>query len=239
MRAYDIAAKESKFATTLTDSSGFKWSSTVGIFNYCKLLYGKKDHFIGNVIRKQRIVLHETFGILQGDIAQLTTNTVSVPFVIARDGTVYQLFDPEYCAYHLGPPSKGSGDTYSNKDMSFSSIGIELSGIGPLTAKGNTLVDIYGQDYCLLTDTDYYTKTDFRGYKYYTNFTSAQLKSLDTLLLDLCRKYNIVHSFVPPEERFTKDVKAAQQAGISCHANWRQDKSDIAPNLDFSLISGE
>lgn len=237
MRILTLASKEADFSKNLTDSSGFKWKETVGTFDYCRQLYGKTDYFYPQLIRKKRIIIHGTAGECKGDIAQLSQpgNHVSVPFVIARDGTVYQLFDPEACAYHLGPST-----LYANKDMSFSSIGIELSNLLCLTLKGNTLVDSYGKDYCTLADTEHYVKIPaFRGYSYYASFTIEQYRALDTLLLDLCRKYHIVHSFIPLEERFDVNIKQAQLAGISHHANWRKDKYDMADGVfDFTRISG-
>src|SRR4051812_26987653 len=54
--------------------------------------YHKAEH------PKERILLHFTAGNLASDIEALTQNKrhVSVPFVIARNGTIYQLFSSKY-----------------------------------------------------------------------------------------------------------------------------------------------
>ncbi len=54
--------------------------------------------------KKERIVLHFTAGNVRSDMITLTTQDrhVSVPFVIARDGTIYQLFSSKFWSGHLG-----------------------------------------------------------------------------------------------------------------------------------------
>ena len=54
--------------------------------------------------KKERIVLHFTAGNVRSDMITLTTQDrhVSVPFVIGRDGTIYQLFSSKFWSGHLG-----------------------------------------------------------------------------------------------------------------------------------------
>src|SRR5687767_2033322 len=55
---------------------------------------GRTNYFYPATHTKERIVLHFTAGNLRSDMQSLTTQGrhVSVAFVIARDGTIYQLF---------------------------------------------------------------------------------------------------------------------------------------------------
>jgi N-acetylmuramoyl-L-alanine amidase len=64
---------------------------------------------------KKKIILHFTLDYLKGDIATLTTNHVSVPFVVGRSGLIYNLFASKYWSYHLGPGASG-GNTAMSKD---------------------------------------------------------------------------------------------------------------------------
>src|SRR5688500_17619088 len=59
---------------------------------------------------KERIVLHYTAGNLRSDLSALTRQDyhVSVPFVIARDGTIFQLYSSKYWSGNIG---KGIGNT--------------------------------------------------------------------------------------------------------------------------------
>ena len=76
---------------------------------------------------KTAIVLHYTAGQLKGDIPTLTTTDydVCVAFVLARDGTLYRLFDEKYWSYHLGKGCVG-GDTVNSKRT----VAIEISNFG-------------------------------------------------------------------------------------------------------------
>src|SRR5215218_5993909 len=78
---------------------------------------------------KKRIVLHYTAGRLESDMSTLTqTNQhISVPYVIGRDGTIYQLFSPKQWSGHIG---KGLGNEGTANAQDKSSIGIEISNYG-------------------------------------------------------------------------------------------------------------
>jgi N-acetyl-anhydromuramyl-L-alanine amidase AmpD len=59
------------------------------------------------------MVLHFTAGNLSGGMSALTTQDrrVSTAFVLARDGTIYQLFSSKYWSGHIGA---GIGNTGTN-----------------------------------------------------------------------------------------------------------------------------
>ena len=93
---------------------------------------------------KQRIVIHYTAGQLRSDMSALTRNDfhVSVPFVIARDGTIYQLFPSKFWSGHLG---KGLGNTNTGNAEDKCTIGIELSNYGFLTQVSDNLETYYSR----------------------------------------------------------------------------------------------
>ncbi len=182
---------------------------------------------------KERIVLHFTAGYLKGDIAYLSRPNihVSVAFVIARDGTIYNLWKSSFWSYHLGAKAVGG-----NQKMSRSSIGIELSNIGPLVRHGDELHSIYGAPYCALDENEFYAQAPFRGFEYYATFTPAQYESLAGLLRYCVRRYGIPKNFLPQEKRFLTLPDVADFRGIVSHINFRQDKYDIGPALDWQRV---
>ncbi|MEZ4850366.1 MAG: hypothetical protein R3B93_17485 [Bacteroidia bacterium] len=97
-------------------------------------------------------MVHYTIGHVKGDITTLTPamprgypnnkNRLSVAYVIARDGTIYQLFHSAYWAFHLG-----TGAVAMAIRPPHSVDHIELSNFGPLklSRDGTTLETVYSQ----------------------------------------------------------------------------------------------
>jgi N-acetylmuramoyl-L-alanine amidase len=202
---------------------------------------GYQGYFYPQKFDKKRIVLHFTVGHLHGDISSLSDPNrghVSTAFVLARDGSTYQLFSSYYWSYHLGRGALGGNGTKS-KD----SIGIEISNYGPLVKKGANLETVYsrrpGHDvYCSLEDKDQYIELDtpFRGYKYYTAFTDEQYDNLIILLRYLTARYDIPRTFVDENSRHETTLASATMSGIITHVNSRKDKVDIGPAFDWARV---
>lgn len=233
MRYKKIADIEAGFRKTLS-AGGRTFKRTEGVFPYVVGLQAPKNtHYLEKKLKKNLIVCHNTCGVLTGDIATLTEKTVSTAFVLARDGTAYQLFHPDYSAYHLG-----IGEGYKNSECSFSSIAIEISNMGPLKRVGSNLVDIYGKDYCTLADTAAYDAVSYRGYDYFASYTDEQCATLRQLLADLCQKYAIPNKLLPEAVRFESVPKTVLggAAGIVSHVNFRKDKLDLAPNFKWERV---
>lgn len=248
MKASGIFNHENAFQNTGLDSAGKKFILTDEIVTIkstgekltlidCKRENNDDSFYFKESIPKKKIILHYTMGYLKGDIATLTTNQVSVPFVIARNGKIYNLFASKYWSYHLGPNASGG-----NTAMSKSTIGIELSNIGPLKKIGNNLVTTYSDNdiYCKLDEIEYYTflPNAYRNYKYYATFTNAQYKSLVLLLKFLTEKYNIPYTLISEANRYQKmdDNTFTLYNGIASHVNCRTDKTDIGPAFDWASI---
>ncbi len=121
MKALSIPQHEASFRQTGIDSSGTKFILTDETVNIGDKAGGKitmvdchkevpdNSYYYEEEFPKQRIVLHFTAGFLKGDIAQLSRQgvEVSVPFVIARSGHIYNLWKSKYWSYHLGPGAIG------------------------------------------------------------------------------------------------------------------------------------
>jgi N-acetylmuramoyl-L-alanine amidase len=249
MKATSIPALETSFKTTGIDALGKKFTLkdvTVPIANSqaqlklidCVRENKDKSFYFEDIVPKDKIVLHFTAGYLKGDISTLTQpgNHVSVPFVIARSGDIYNLWSSKFWSYHLGKNA-----VCGNSEMSSKTIGIEISNIGILKRIGNNLVTSYSDTdiYCTLDDTGSYQKVPvYRGFEYYATYTQAQYKSLKLLLQFLCIKYNLPYSFLPENKRYSLFTVPEAQAykGICSHVNFRSDKWDIGPAFNWSKL---
>ena len=249
MRASRIPAYEAGFRATPRDSDGKAFTlspfqvevpGTSESFQVvsCRPASGDESFFYKDVFPKKRIVVHYTAGYLKGDIAALTKkdNHVSTPFVVARDGTIYNLWSSRYWAYHLGKGAAGG-----NTEMSRSSVAIELSNLGYLRPKGNDLLTYSGDPYCTLDEKDLYRKLDkpFRGYSYFATHTEAQYRSLGVLLRYLTRTYDIPAAFLPEPQRYDVYPGVDKFRGITTHVNYQPQaygKWDIGPAFDWARV---
>jgi N-acetyl-anhydromuramyl-L-alanine amidase AmpD len=249
MLARDLPAFEASFRADGVDSSGRRHTLTpiaVPIpgenrnLNAVRLkpADGIETYYNAEAAAKERIVLHFTSGYLKGDVRALTTpktdpaTRVSVAFLMARDGTIYNLFDSRYWAYHLGPTAVGG-----NTQMSRSSVGVEISNIGPLKLQNNSLLSASSAKlYCSLNESVYYRKIAYRGYSYYATFSDAQYASLITLLRYLTARYNIPRRFLPLSARYETRNDVTNFRGIVSHVNFRADKFDIGPGFDWDRV---
>lgn len=200
----------------------------------------RHNYYYGDTYTKKKIILHYTIGYLGGDLSQLTRDNihVSVPYVIARSGRIFEIHDPSFWSYHLGPRAVGG-----NKKGSSESIGIELTNIGPLDMAGNWMWNIYGGKYCHIDEYEYYHALDnpYRGYSYYATFTDEQYSSLASLLELLSTTYDIPLSYLPEPERyeiFPSSAVAKEYIGVCSHVNFRGflEKSDIGPAFNWDKI---
>lgn len=204
-----------------------------------------------NVVHpKQRIVLHYTAGSLRSDLETLTTTNrhVSVPFVIARDGTIYQLFSSKFWSGHLG---KGLGNSNTGNAQDKCTIAIELSNYGWLAERAGNLETCYSRlknnngvagsadVYCTLEETEAYQKlnTPFRSQSYFATFSDAQYQSLIVLLRYLTATYNIPRQFLPEAIRYQTTNEVLHFRGIVSHVNYRTDgKWDLGPAFDWNKV---
>jgi N-acetyl-anhydromuramyl-L-alanine amidase AmpD len=249
MFARDLPAFEAAFRADGVDSSGRRHTLAplaVPIPNENRNLNvvrlkpadGIETYYNAEAVAKERVVLHFTTGYIRGDARALTipksdpATRVSVAFIIARDGNIYNLFDSRYWAYHLGPTAVGG-----NTPMSRSSVGVEISNIGPLTQQGQSLFTTTAQDaYCTLNESIYYRRASYRGFNYYASFTDAQYASLISLLRYLTGRFNIPRRFLPLASRYETRNDIAQFRGVVSHVNFRTDKFDIGPAFDWDRV---
>jgi N-acetylmuramoyl-L-alanine amidase len=249
MNYRNIPAYEADFRAKGVDSDGKKFNlapakvtipgtaDTLDVVT-AKLANGDESFFYKDTPAKERVVVHFTAGYLKGDMAALSKkdNHVSVPFVMARDGTIYQLFSSKYWSYHLGKGAAGG-----NSPMSKSAVAIELSNVAYLREKNGMLVDPYGAPYCSLADTDAYVTLPqaYRGYTRFATFTDAQYKSLISLLRYITLTYKIPATFLPEPQRYDVYPNVASFRGITTHVNYQPasyGKWDFGPAFDWTRV---
>lgn len=197
---------------------------------------GFQDYFYPEQVPKQRIVLHFTAGVLTGDLGVLMNKErgyVSVAYVVSRGGTVYRLFDPSHWSFHLGPKAEGG-----NKTQSRTSIGIEISNLGPLKLKGNELYTYFDKVYSTLDHKDHYTVLDkpYRGFTHYASYTPQQINAVIVLLRYLTSTCHIPRAFLPEAKRYETTSEVTSFNGIVSHVNFRTDKFDLGPAFPWDEV---
>ncbi len=198
-------------------------------------------HFYKSYSKKRKIVIHYTAGQINGDVSTLLKTKISVNFIVSPKGTIFMLFNPDYWSYHLGATALGG-----NTEMSKESIGIEISNYGWLTLQGDTLYtyptkigETLGNPYCTLADDNLYSITkDYRGKKYWCNFTEEQYTSVKNLIQVLTLTYDIPLKFLPDELKLAYTTQVIKHEGICSHVNFRKDKWDIGPNFNWDKLNG-
>jgi N-acetyl-anhydromuramyl-L-alanine amidase AmpD len=188
--------------------------------------------------RKDLIVLHFTAGLSARSAVEAWRSKpehVATAYIVDSDGTIYELFDPSFWAYHLGIKGTSVHDKRS--------IGIEIANVGPLKrSKGNENAlnwwpHEFGQQYCLLDEEEKYLKVNYRGIDYFASFSAAQLSGVAKLVQHLCDRFSIPRVIPGKDKRMDFDLPFYNSyKGIATHANFRNDKWDIGPSYDWESL---
>ncbi|HEV8605378.1 MAG TPA: N-acetylmuramoyl-L-alanine amidase [Tepidisphaeraceae bacterium] len=196
-------------------------------------------------LKKDRVILHYTAGLLTASLSALTIpdhSDVSVAYVLGRDGTVYKLFDDEYWAYSLGLHGSDLSAWGANAlDIEKHSVAIEIINVGWLKKSGGNLYqgtcfDDAGNlkpgqtPYCAEGEPAAFVQKSYRDQEYYATYTDAQYIALKQLLLYLTAKYNIPYKFIEESKRYEKfTAKNDDWNGIVSHVNFRDDRTSAHP----------
>ena len=151
---------------------------------------------------------------------------VGTAFIIDRDGTIFEVFEPEAWAWQFGlrwPQAKKIRFEQRFIGIELASEGglIESSGnlycfdrVSPKTLKPRTEAFDFGREY--------------RGYRYFDKYEDAQVDALFELINHLCDRFSIKREV--PDRFFDYYGEAlAGFEGIIGHTMVRTDKSDPAP----------
>ena len=187
---------------------------------------------------KKQIYLHHTAGNSNGErvfsgwasnperIA--TCVTISGKGTTSVDGQIVQGFSSKFWAHHLGvKQAVFTAAKIPFQSLDRISIGIEICNWGQLTLKEGKFYnyvnrEVPAEEVCTL-------ETPYKGYKYYHNYTDAQIESVKELLLLWNKTYNIPLTYNPDIWDITPRALKGE-AGVFTHNSVRKDKVDIYPH---------
>lgn len=152
---------------------------------------------------------------------------VATAFVIEKDGTVYEAFDPECWAWQFGLNWPKKLRIPFEKRF----IGVEISSEGGLIEEDGELYafERVSQRTRRSKDEALECPTPYRGYRWFARYPSEQLDALGRLVHDLCTRFAIPRVY--PDQPFVHYGDAlASFEGVIGHAMVRPDKSDPAPD---------
>ena len=194
---------------------------------YYKTQFPKKQiylhHTAGNADAKN------TFLFWQSDSQRIgTCVSISGKGKNTTDGEIVQGYSSKFWAYHLGVKTKYfQAMKLPYKELDKHSIGIEICNWGQLTLKDGKFYnyvkrEVAANEICELD-------TLYKGYKYYHNYTDAQIESTKQLLIYWGELYNIPLTY--NQDIFDLTPRAYKgEAGVFTHNSVRPDKVDIYPH---------
>jgi len=196
------------------------------------------SQYMQDVFPKKQIYLHHTAGNSSGEAVFkgwaanteriATCVSISGPGNLSIDGQIVQGFSSKFWAYHLGLKQ----DIFTKHKVPYQSldkisIGIEICNWGQLTLKDGKYYNYVNRE----VPADQVCELDkpFKGYKYFHNYTDAQIESTKQLLLLWKEKYDIPIDY--KEDIWDIAPRALKgEAGVFTHNSVRKDKVDVYPH---------
>lgn len=183
--------------------------------------------------QKSGICIHHTVGGSAESTYHWWLNDsrmVGTAFMIARDGTLYQMFDPENWAWQFGLPWAHQDKIAFEKRF----IGIELASEGGVLEKDGKYYsfDRISPKTIKPENEIFDAGMDYRGYRYFDLYESAQISTLIETINFLCDRYDIPRRVQPDPLKYYGELLQNFQ-GIIGHTMVRKDKSDPAPMPGF------
>jgi hypothetical protein len=183
--------------------------------------------------QKSGIALHHTVGgSAKSTFHYWAANDemVGTAYIIDRDGTIYEIFEPTAWAWQFGLRWPSADKIAFEKRF----VGIEIASEGGL-------VESNGELYCFGTVSPKSLKPrgeafdcgrDYRGYRYFDRYEPAQMDSLCSLLDWLCSELGVPKE-VPANPTEYRGEALKQFSGIIGHTMVRLDKTDPLPDPAF------
>lgn len=152
---------------------------------------------------------------------------VGTAYIIERDGTIFEVFDPAAWAFQFGL----KWDVRRKLKFEKRFIGIEIASEGALTeADGNLYCfDRVSEKTKKPRKEAFDYEQDFRGYRYFDRYEKPQIDALVRLINDLCDRFKIKRQVPDRFFDFYGD-QLADFKGIIGHSMVRKDKSDPIPD---------
>lgn len=147
--------------------------------------YSKRKHGIRMIVLHTTICPRQTRDNYDRVRRWLANKTASgsTHFVVLRSGRVVQGVPCTKAAWHAGQSEWVLSDGTHVTSCNHWSIGIDLDSVGPVTRKGDKLVDCYGSPFD--------GPTLQRGKRLYEAYTVEQISSLARLVRELVSAYDI------------------------------------------------
>lgn len=180
---------------------------------------------------KRQVYIHHTVG---GSAESSFKHWLQQPekigtaYIIDRDGTIYEVFPPQFWCHHLGLKHK------RNNELNQRSIGIEIASEGALKMVDGILRAFDGK--AIFRDAAVDHGEEWRGYRYFDVYEPAQEKSLYKLVKHLCEQYSVPKKCIDQKESTTFSEKFFDFNGILGHCQVRQDKTDPHPRFRFDHL---
>lgn len=200
-----------------------------------------QTQYISTETKKVQIYLHHTAGNADAFGTykdwEISRERIATCVVIAgkpkksetfKDGEVVQGYSSKYWAYHLGlRESVFHNFNLPYKSLDKNAIGLEICNWGQLTYKDNKYYSwakkvVPNEEVIKLA-------TPFRGFKYFHNYTDAQIESVKELLTYWKQRWNIPLTY--NEDIWDICPRALKgETGVFTHCSVRYDKVDIYPH---------
>ncbi len=158
-----------------------------------------------------------------------TPQRVGTPFIIDRDGSIIECFDPKMWAYHLGIVGD---DNFHEKH----SINIEFAAAGPLRYEDKEFrfYPLWPNKlrYTVIPEEEVHSfKKPWKGFEHWHIYTEDQIEAMSWLLGRLALDFPSLNYENDFEKVFDYDESVIKdhKAGLWAHCTVREDKSDIFP----------
>lgn len=239
---------------------------------YIPYPYSENGYFKRSTEKKQIGIHHTVSGdntigldIIKWWLTRLknTGKRVATPFVVDRNGNIYQLFSTDYWAGHINPNGiTGNWNKFGSKtlkplNIDMMCIGIELNSWGSLVeSKGKyypwkwdekskkiiPLTSLKPIDNVIIYDKSNGWPNGFHGFNAFEKYTDEQIESTRKILLAINEVHGISLSYnedmwgnYNTSTKMWEPNKDAMNGkeGIWAHVSYRPDKSDCHPDPDL------
>lgn len=199
-----------------------------------RLIHFPATQFVSEESRKKQIYLHHTASGPNGEgifnwwasNPERVATCVAISGPGANDGEIIQGFNSKHWGYHLGiKPSVFRKNGISNRNLDKTSIGLEICNWGQLSERNGKFYNYVGGEVTDVCELD----QPFKGWKYFHNYSDAQIQSVKNLLQLWSSKYNIPLNY--NEDIWDVTPRALRgEPGLFTHNSVRADKVDIYPH---------
>ncbi len=193
------------------------------------------SEYFASAQEKTGIAIHHTVGrgaestfrYWRSDTSKGAPRLVATAYIIDRDATVFEVFDPSAWAYQFGLTWPAARRLTFERRF----IGIEIASEGGL-------IEHDGHLYCFdrispRTRKPQHEAFDYgrpyRGYRWFDRYSTGQLDALGSLVDDLCDRFPIPRRFPNRPLDYYGDALATFE-GVIGHAMVAKDNSDPAPD---------